>query len=54
MVGGQIGFSTPSSQIPMMLYQKALTDVFVGAVYQWPTYHFIGHFLQKRIERLYY
>ena len=31
---GKIGSSIPSSQIPMMLYQKALTGVFVVAVFQ--------------------
>ena len=33
-MGGKIISSSLSSQIPMMLYQKALTGVFVGAVFQ--------------------
>ena len=32
-VGGKIGSSAPSSQIPMMLYQKTLKDVFVGTFF---------------------
>ena len=46
MTGGKIRCSAASSQIPMMLYQKALTGVFVGAVFQRLTYCFIGHRLQ--------
>ena len=34
MMGGKIRSSAPSSQIPMLFYQKALTGVFVGAVFQ--------------------
>ena len=51
MVGGQIGSSAPCSQIPMMLYQKVLTGVFVGVVYQRPTCRFIAHCLQTWTER---
>ena len=42
---GKIGSKAPSSQIPMMLYQKALTGVFVGAIYQRLKCRFIGHCL---------
>ena len=45
----KIGSSNWSSQIPMQLYQKALTGV--GAVYQWLTWHFIGHCLQTWTTR---
>ena len=31
---GKKGSNAPSSQITMMLYQKALTDALAGAVYQ--------------------
>ena len=51
MVGGQIRSSPLSSQIPIMLYQKALTGVFVGAVYRRLTCRFIGNCLQMWTER---
>ena len=34
MTGGEIRSSALSSQIPVVLYQKALTGVFVSAVFQ--------------------
>ena len=46
MTGGKIRSSAPSSQINMMLYQKALTAVFVGVVFQQLMCRFIGHCLQ--------
>ena len=44
-LGGKIRSSTLSSQILMMLYQKALTGEFVGAVFQLQMCCFIGHCL---------
>ena len=52
MVGGKIGSSATNSQIPMMLYQKALTGVYVGAVFQRLTCRFIGHCLQTWTTRI--
>ena len=50
MTGGKIRSSAPSSQIPMMFYQKALTGV-AGAVFQRVTCRFIGHYLQTWTTR---
>ena len=44
--------STKSSAPSMMLYEKVLTGVFVGAVFQWLTCRFIGHCLQTWTTRI--
>ena len=54
MVAGKIGPSAQSNQIPMMLYQKALAGVFVGAGYERLMSRFIDHCLQNFTLLLYY
>ena len=52
MTGGKIRSNALSSQIPMMLYQKMLTGIFVGAVFQRLMCRFIGHCLQTWTSRI--
>ena len=52
MMGGKIRSGAPSSRISIMLYQKRLTGVFVGAVFQLLTCSFIGHCLQMWTTRI--
>ena len=56
MTGGKIRSSVPCGQIPnphnaLPVYQKALTGVFVGAVFHRLTCRFIGHCLQTWLTR---